>query len=277
MNGTVMELTAADLGAVSALFNLDVQTGSVPTNGQTNVILLPVDTAADLGLTVGDAVHVEFVSGVSLQLEVVTTYAETSIFESPVVSTVVFDQAGASDVLDWVAASLATDVSAAEAAPFIAEIEARYPQIEIQSTAEFREQFEATIDSGLAVVNAMLALAIVIALIGIANTLALSVSERTRELGLLRAVGMTRRQVRRMVRWEAALVASFGALLGAVIGIGFGWAIVAALPAEFAETVTVPAGRIIVLMVVAGFAGLVAAALPARRAGRLDVLDAITH
>ena len=125
VNGAVTELTAADLGAISALFNLDVQTGSVPTNGQTNVILFPTDTADDLGLSLGDTVEVEFVSGVSLQLEVVTTYAETSIFESPVVSTVVFDQAGASDVLDWVAASLATDVSATEAAPFIAEIEAR--------------------------------------------------------------------------------------------------------------------------------------------------------
>jgi putative ABC transport system permease protein len=208
---------------------------------------------------------------------VAATYAETSIFELPVVSTSIFDQAGASSALDWVGASLATGVSPTDAAPSIAEIQGRYPQIEIQTTTEFREQFEATIDSGLAVVNAMLALAIVIALIGIANTLALSVSERTRELGLLRAVGMTRRQVRRMVRWEAALVASFGAVLGAVIGIGFGWALVVALPADFAGTVSVPAGRIIVLMLVAGFAGLVAAALPARRAGRLNVLDAISH
>ena len=277
VDGEVKELTAGDLAAVPSLFDLDVQAGEIPTNGQTNVILMPVDTAEDLGVTIGDVVGVEFVSGASFELELAATYDETSIFESPLVSTAVFDQAGADDVVDWVGASLAPDVAAADAAPYIDGIVARYPQIEIQSAAEFQEQFEASIDSALTVVNAMLALAIVIALIGIANTLALSVSERTRELGLLRAVGMTRRQVRRMVRWEAALVASFGAVLGAVIGIGFGWAIVSALPTEFADAISVPAGRIVVLMAVATAAGLAAAALPARRAGRLDVLEAISQ
>ena len=124
-------------------------------------------------------------------------------------------------------------------------------------------------------VNVMVALAVIIALIGIANTLALSVFERTRELGLVRAVGMTRRQLRRMVRFEAALVATFGATLGVGLGLLFGSGVVAALPVSFASGLSVPVVPIVVLMLVAAGAGVAAAWLPARRAGRLDVLDAI--
>ena len=133
------------------------------------------------------------------------------------------------------------------------------------------------VDKILAMVNAMVALALVIALIGIGNTLALSVFERTRELGLVRAVGMTRRQVRRMVRFEAALVALFGATLGVGLGLLFAYGAVGALPATFASTFSVPVPAILVVVLGAAGAGVVAALLPARRAGRLDVLDAISH
>ena len=131
------------------------------------------------------------------------------------------------------------------------------------------------VDKVLTMVNVMVALAVIIALIGIANTLALSVFERTRELGLVRAVGMTRRQLRRMVRFEAALVATFGATLGVGLGLLFGFGVVAALPASFASGLSVPVVPIVVVVLVAAVAGVAAAWLPARRAGRLDVLDAI--
>ena len=112
--------------------------------------------------------------------------------------------------------------------------------------------------------------------IGIANTLALSVSERTREIGLLRAVGMNSRSVRRMVRYESAVIAGFGALLGVAMGLGLGWLTVQALPDSFASAIAVPWAQVIVLVVVAGIAGLIAALLPARRAGRMNVLAAIS-
>ena len=98
-------------------------------------------------------------------------------------------------------------------------------------------------DDTLAIVNVMVALAVIIALIGIANTLALSVFERTRELGLVRAVGMTRRQLRRMVRFEAALVATFGAVLGVGIGLLFGYGVVGALPESLATRCLDPHGE----------------------------------
>ncbi len=179
---------------------------------------------------------------------------------------------------DWIAASLPEGVTTADVAPFVAQLEQQFPQVSIDTSAEFREQFEGTIDSALLVVNALLALAIVIALIGIANTLALSVHERTRELGLLRAVGMTRRQTRRMVRWEAVLVALFGSVLGVAAGTVFGWGVVSALPADsFGGSLTIPVPQIVQVVLLAAVATLVAAWLPARRAGKLNVLDAISQ
>jgi hypothetical protein len=115
----------------------------------------------------------------------------------------------------------------------------------------------------------------VIALIGIANTLALSVHERTREVGLLRAVGMQRRQLRRAVRWEAVLIAVLGATLGAVLAVGGAWSIVAELDEEGVTQLTLPVAQLAVILGMAGVAGVLAATGPARRAARLDVLDAI--
>jgi putative ABC transport system permease protein len=121
----------------------------------------------------------------------------------------------------------------------------------------------------------LLLFAVIIALIGIVNTLALSIYERTRELGLLRAVGMSRTQMRRMVRGEAVIVAVFGSLLGLGIGVLFGVAIIKALESE-GITLAIPVGQLVVFVVLAGLAGLVAGMPPARRAARLDVLDAIS-
>ena len=106
---------------------------------------------------------------------------------------------------------------------------------------------------------------------------ALSVFERTREIGLLRAVGMTRRQLRRAIRWEAVIIAIFGAILGLILGVIFGVAAVVAIPDTFISTVSIPYGSLVVYLVIAGIAGIVAAILPARRAARLNVLDAISH
>jgi putative ABC transport system permease protein len=121
----------------------------------------------------------------------------------------------------------------------------------------------------------MLLLAVVIALLGIVNTLALSVFERTRELGLLRAVGMSRRQVRSMVRWESVVISVFGAAMGALVGVGFGVALTRALADQGISRLAVPAGQLAVYVVFAGLAGVLAAIGPARRAARVDVLRAV--
>ena len=193
-----------------------------------------------------------------------------------------FDQsvlaaAGQTQTLEWVALSVTDDASPAAVDALIADLSNEFPAASIETGDEFRERITGTVDEMITMVNLMVALAVIIALIGIANTLALSVFERTRELGLVRAVGMTRRQLRRMIRFEAALVATFGAVLGVSLGLFFGWGVTTALPATFAATTSVPVTSIAILMIVAALAGVVAAWLPARRAGKLNVLDAIAH
>ncbi|MEM7141219.1 MAG: FtsX-like permease family protein [Actinomycetota bacterium] len=278
LGGQVNEVTALDLGTVDALFDIDLQDGTIPSSDATDVILLHEDLAVDLGAGVGDTVPIEFASGYTTDLEVRGIYADATIFEDPLVPDQVFDDGLASATDEWIAAALPDGVSTDDVAPLVAQLQATYPQVSIDTASEFQQQFESTIDSALLVVNALLALAIVIALIGIANTLALSVHERTRELGLLRAVGMTRRQTRRMVRWEAVLVALFGAVLGVAAGTMFGWGVVQALPADsFGGSLTIPVAQILFVVVLAAAATLIAAWLPARRAGKLDVLEAISH
>jgi putative ABC transport system permease protein len=149
-----------------------------------------------------------------------------------------------------------------------------FPAVEVQDQQEFKEAQEAQIDQFINLIYVLLALAIGIALMGIINTLLLSVLERTRELGLLRAVGMTRKQMGRMVRYESLIIAVFGSLLGLVLGVAFGVAMVFALESE-GITLGLPIGTLVIFVVIAGILGWIAGSWPARRAAHLDVLQAI--
>ena len=117
----------------------------------------------------------------------------------------------------------------------------------------------------------------IIALLGVTNTMTLSVFERTREIGLLRAVGLRRRQTRRMVRSEAAIIAVFGAVLGIIIGLFFSWAIIQALAEDGFSSFVIPFGTLAIWIVATGVLGIVFAIVPAWRASRLDVLEAIAY
>lgn len=152
------------------------------------------------------------------------------------------------------------------------------PTVTVQDLQEYAAAQTAPIDMFLAIVYGLLALAILIALIGITNTLSLSILERTRELGLLRAVGMSRKQLKRTVRYEAAIIAVFGALMGLVLGVAFSGALTVAISSNNPGIFTyhLPVAQLIVITVVAALAGIVAAWLPARRAAKLDVLKAIS-
>ena len=141
---------------------------------------------------------------------------------------------------------------------------------------EYKGTIAAQIDQMLNLVYVLLFMALVIALFGIANTLALSVFERTREIGLLRAVGMSRAQIRSSVRWESVLIAMLGTVLGTAIGLGFGWAVWRALEADGFNTFAVPFGQLGIIVLVAAVAAVLAAGRPARRAARTDVLASIT-
>jgi putative ABC transport system permease protein len=152
----------------------------------------------------------------------------------------------------------------------------RYPTVEVQNQSQLKDQQESQVNQLLGLVYALLSLAVIVSLFGIVNTLALSIHERTRELGMLRAVGMSRRQVRTMVRYEAVITALIGAILGTVLGVVFA-ALVSRPLADEGFGLSYPIPTLVLLLVLAALAGVVAAIGPARRASRLDVLRALAY
>ncbi len=167
-------------------------------------------------------------------------------------------------------------VDTAELLIRLQDVTAQYPTVQVLSRAGFIDDTSSQVDVVLSIVTVLLLLSVLIAVLGIVNTLALAVLERTRELGLLRAVGLARRQTRRMVRVEAVIVAVFGALLGIAVGSVLGVALQRALADQGITELRFPLARLALFVVVAALAGVLAAVLPARRAARLDVLTALS-
>jgi putative ABC transport system permease protein len=170
---------------------------------------------------------------------------------------------------------VAADADATAVQRTIEEQTAALPTVTVKDQQGYADEQRAGIDQMLVLVYALLGLALVIAVLGIVNTLALSVIERTREVGLLRAIGVSRRQLRQMIRLEAIVIAVLGALLGVVMGVVFGVAVMQPLASEGLDVVVVPGLQLVLYVVGAALVGVLAAVLPARRAARLDVLQAI--
>jgi len=287
VDDSTKNLFSTEFATVSDHIDADVRSGSISDADPLTSILLHEDPAEDLGLVIGDPVDVTFPDGETETLTVAAIYADSTILDNWVIDLALWDRHFNRNDLAFVTATitgLSDDLADAEQESLIessgvavASVLDDYPGVNGENRVEFRQSQEDQLDSFLATIQIFLVLALVIALVGIANTLALSVFERTREIGLLRAVGMTRRQLRRTVRWEAAIVAVFGALLGIALGVVFGIAATVAIPDTFVSTVSIPVFTLVVYVIVAGVAGLVAAFFPARRAGRMDVLDAIAR
>jgi putative ABC transport system permease protein len=152
----------------------------------------------------------------------------------------------------------------------------QFPTAKLQSNAEFKKSIADQVNTLLALIYALLGVSVLISLFGIVNTLLLSVYERTREIGMLRAIGMTRRQLRRTIRFESAITAVIGSLLGLVIGVLFGWIVTEGLSSQ-GLVFAIPWGTLIACLVVAAFVGVLAGAWPAWRASRMRVLDALSY
>jgi putative ABC transport system permease protein len=185
------------------------------------------------------------------------------------------DFAQTQDLFDFVTVAEGADEAKVQAL-LTAGSEALFPVTEVLNQGELKESREEQIDELVTLVIALLAFAILISVFGIANTLALSIHERTRELGMLRAIGMSRRQVRTMIRYESVITALIGAILGMVLGIVFATLIAQPLKSE-GFTLSYPVPTLILLLIVAAVIGVVAAILPARRASRLDVLQSLQY
>ncbi|HEV2761066.1 MAG TPA: ABC transporter permease [Acidimicrobiales bacterium] len=274
--GEGRSIYGADPASVGQVLKLDVTAGDVGGLAR-GEILVGEEELKDKKLEIGTMLPMTFSRTGNRELRIAGTFAKNQLLGSYVVSTATFD-ANFTDRLDFVVlAKVREGVAPAAARAAVERVAADFPNVEIRDQAEFKEQQENQVNQILGLVTALLALSIIIALFGIVNTLALSIFERTRELGLLRAVGMSRRQVRSMIRGESVIIAVLGAILGLGVGVLFGYAIVGALDDEGIGKVVIPGGQLLGYVVLAGIAGVVAAVFPARRAARLDVLAAISH
>jgi putative ABC transport system permease protein len=270
----VLSLVGVDVTVVEDLLALGVTEGDIAALGADGIALLD-EVAETRGLTLGDPFALTFRDGTEAELEVAALFTSSELVGSAYVLSLDGLDLRASRGADLaVLLNAEGELDAARAA--IDDALAASPGAEVTDQAGFREEQEAAIDGVLNLMLGLLMLAIVIALLGITNTLALAIIERTREIGLLRAVGMERGQTRRMVLWESVIVAGFGALLGIAVGTFLGWAVVQGLAAEGIERMIVPGGQLLGYAVFAILAGLAAAAFPAWRASRLDVLRAVT-
>ncbi len=273
--GSTSVVLAVDPAQADTLFDVGVMQGDLARMTPTG-IAVSKHVADAKGLHMGDRLPVVFARTGTRDFTVQAIYTARGVAGDYVLP-IVAAESNFSEQLDFqVYVKLAPGVDATAARRAIEGALAAYPNAKLLDRTEYKKQQLAQVNQLLSLVYGLLALALTIALIGIANTLALSIHERTRELGLLRAVGMTRAQVRSTVRLESVIIALLGAAEGLVVGTLFGCAVVVALHSQGVSVLTIPVGQLIAVAVVAGLAGVIAAISPSRRAARLDVLRAIT-
>jgi putative ABC transport system permease protein len=273
--GRVISVVAADPRAAASLFSIGVTQGRL-ANVTSAGIAISTQVAASRHLRIGSPVAVTYPTTGTKTYTVQAIYSVRAVagdYLLPLAAA----EANLPQSLDIaVYIKLAPGVSASAGRHAIEGVLSSYPNATLMNQDQYKAQQARQVDQLLNLVYGLLALAVVISLIGIANTLALSIYERTRELGLLRAVGMTKGQLRSIIRSEALIISLFGALEGLVLGTLFGWAIVAALHSRGVTQFSFPAVQLLAVTVLAGLAGMVAAIAPSRRAARLDILRAVT-
>ena len=273
--GKEVDYVAAEASTGDKLVNVGVVEGSLDELGD-RALFVRDEVAAEHQWRVGDSVEVAFASGDPERFRIAGLHSDATFVGDYYVDLSAVKRLDPANQLDMlVFVRMTSAVSREEGRAAIERVLADYPQAKLEDRSEYRQAQEDQINQLLVAVNGLLGLALVIALLGIANTLALSVIERTREIGLLRAVGMSRGQTRRMVRGESLIVSLFGASLGVGLGLIFGVAAASALPDSAVTTITVPVGSLVGVVVAATACGVLAGFLPARRAANLDVLQAI--
>ena len=275
MFGTVTPVVAADPAKAAQLVDMGVTQGELATMTPTG-IGVSVQVASSRHLQLGRPVAVTYPTTGTKEYTVQVIYSVRDVAGDYILP-LAAAQANFPSSLDIaIMVKLAPGVTADAARPAISRVLAAYPTATLQNQDQYKASQTQSYNTLLNLVYELLALAVLIALIGIANTLALSIYERTRELGLLRAVGATRGQLRSMVRAEALVISAFGALEGLVLGAFFGWAIVDSMHSLGVTQLAFPVSQLLIVTVVAALAGLLASIAPSRRAARLNILQAVT-
>lgn len=268
-------IVAIEPGIASTTLSFDMTAGEEGSIATMNTAIVDTAEASARHLKPGDHVTISFPAGADVRMRIGGIYKQNAIAQGYIVSlaTLAPNVITASDAV--LLANAAPGVSVADAESAVKNDLTAFPLVKVRDRAEYRDFVGKQIDSFLNLITGLLFLAVIIAVLGIVNTLALSVLERTREIGLLRALGMTRGQTRSMVRWESVLIALIGAVLGLAVGVGLGLALANALHNLGIDHVAVPGGNLLLYAVIAGLFGVLAAIFPAIRASRLDVLRAI--
>ncbi|WP_371673206.1 ABC transporter permease [Streptomyces sp. NBC_00289] len=276
VDGRGRALTVTDPVALERTFDLGTVEGSLRTLGSDGLAITRKE-AEDQGLTTGDRTRLTFTDGSKVTFTVRAVYGRSELAGDYVITRAAWAPHRTQDSDTLLAVSFKDGVGTDRGTAVVRGVAERYGDPEVQTREEYARSSAGGIDMMLTLVYALLALAVLIALLGIANTLTLAIHERTRELGLLRAVGQTRSQLRAMVRWESVLVAAFGTVGGLTLGAFLGWVLVKASEGagDTAFAFAVPPLRLAVVALVGITAGALAGLRPARRAARLDVLRAI--
>ncbi|MEU6992185.1 FtsX-like permease family protein [Streptomyces sp. NPDC046465] len=276
VDGEGRALTVTDPGPFARSFDLGRIDGSLAALGDRGIAITRSE-ADKQHLKVGSRAELAFADGQKETFTVRAVYGRSELAGDYVITREAWAPHRMQDSDTVVSVTFKDGVSTAAGKAAVAGVARDYGNPDVQTRAEYAGASAGGIDMMLTLVYALLALAVLIALLGIANTLTLAIHERTRELGLLRAVGQTRAQLRAMVRWESVLVAAFGTAGGLALGAFLGWVLVRASDGatESAFAFAVPPVRLVVVALVGLAAGALAGLRPARRAARLDVLRAI--
>ncbi|MEE1767267.1 ABC transporter permease [Streptomyces sp. JV185] len=274
VDGAGRALTVTDPAALGRVLDLGRVDGSLTGLG-TDGLAVSGAEAAERGLHPGSTTRLAFADGTRREFTVRAVYDRSELAGDYVITRQAWAPHRAQDSDSLIAVSFRPGVSTADGRAAVVKAAAAYGNPEVQTRGEYARSSAGGIDMMLTLVYALLALAVLIALLGIANTLGLALHERTREMGLLRAVGQTRSQLRSMVRWESVLVAAFGTAGGLLLGGFLGWVLVEASAGDTAVAFDLPPLRLLVVALVGVAAGALAGRGPARRAARLNVLRAI--
>ncbi len=275
IGGASQQAGAADPAALGDVLQLRVTQGGLRELGGKG-LAISQKAADDQGWRLGSTVPVTFSDGATGDFTVAAVYQARDVVGDYLMARSAWAPHAAQNLDRDVFVVLRDGVDLAAGKAAVERVAARYGAPPVMDRGEYIDSLTGYVNAMLGVVYAMLALAIVIALMGIANTLSLSIHERTRELGLLRAVGQTRGQLRAMVRWESVIVALFGTVGGIGLGGFLGWGLVRATAGQSDLTVfSAPLGKVLIVVVVGALAGVLAGLRPARRAARLNPLQAI--
>ncbi len=275
IDGQVVFIAGVDAATIGNVINIGESEGSYTALAD-NGLLVSKTVYDEKGWSVGQEIPIEYALNGEQMIKIVGFFTEA--FDSDfIISTETYSTNFNDEGVTLLAMNVADGYSDDDGKVAVQNVLTDYPQTEVQDKGDIFKTAEEQIDQILGLFWGLLGFAIIIAVLGITNTLMLSISERTRELGMLRAIGMTREQTRRMIRYESIIIALFGAILGIGMGSFFAWAVLKALASEGISGYNVSFVQLLIYFILSIIAGVIAAAWPARKAARMNVLKAIYH